>query len=680
MTLLKKIIPFAIILFSAACAYSYQVDISADDLEYDQNCGKITASGNVVLVWQGKEVKANFVDFFIEEKLMHASGNVRIEEDGNSFFAESITYKYDDETGEIRESLAYSSMIFMRSERMDRQGKNVFAVHNIKIANCDLDEPHTYFKSRKGKITLNERVTIYNAVFYVGKVPVFYLPVVTKSLKGGKGISSRLTYGIEPGYTSDGSFSVKNFLQYQFTDQAKGKAMLDFYGSRGWGYGGEFDYFTNNSRGSIYAYYIEDFSAGYNRWTVRPYYWQRVSREWTIQSQAELISDQSFNNYYSDDWNRVMNTLNSYFSATRQGRNTNLLIALDRVDTYDSLSGDYETTSMTLPKVSFNIYPKKIIWDLVNNFTFNYANTYRQYSFGNYFYKNTADATYTVSRDFRFGRKFTLKPSLGMTGSWDDKDNYDNEDHTFLTRYFATLNSRLRVTRWMDWNMAYNTRVRSEKNSLNIDGSANDYGIESNMLSFTNYMYVGNRTTVRNFTAYNFMDYRTGSANRWTPLSTEIIYTPKHYMTVYFKQTQSLDPFMFRSAQLDATLGELEKIYFNFGAFYQYYDTPSMSYRNQEMDNTIGLGIWITPKWRLDYNIRTTSKLDKIYSRMNEHEFKIYRDLHCYNFGVSWRIRDIYHEVFAKFDLKTNMPFSRTADVDGQIPNYEDEAIFYPWR
>ncbi|MDR1196102.1 MAG: hypothetical protein LBL00_06480 [Endomicrobium sp.] len=685
-TALKKIIPFILVLLLAVCAYAYEIDISADNLEYDQNCGIIKADGNVVLVWQSKEIKADYVEFFIEEKLMNAKGHVRIEEDGNSFFAEGITYKYDDETGEIRESMAYSSIIFMRSERMDRLGKNAFAVNNITISTCDLDEPHAYFRSRKGKITLNERVTIYNAIFYIGKVPVFYLPIVTKSLKGGDGISSRFTYGADPGFTSDGGVSVKTYAEYQFTDAFKGRAMLDYYGTRGWGYGTQFDYYSNNAKASLYAYYIQDLTAGYNRWTVRPNYWHRLNKNWTIQSQAELISDETFNNYYSNDWNRVMSRLHSYFSLTRQGNNANLAITVDREDAYDSVKGDYETTSITLPKVSLSIYPKKIIWDLVNNFTFNYANTYKEYVYGsgNPFYKNTADATYTLTKDFKFGRRFTLKPSLGITENWYDKDNYDKEHNAFLTRYFATLNSRLRVNRWMDWNLAYNVRARTAENSLKLDDDANDYGIETNSLSFTNYMYIGNRTTVRNFTSYNFGSYKTGSPVRWAPLSTEIIYTPKHYMTVYLKQSQSIDPFLFKSAQLDVTLGEIEKIYFNLGAFYQYYDektSPSMVYRNQELDNTIGMGIWLTPKWRLDYNIRITSRIDKIYSRMNEHEFKLYRDMHCYNLGFTWKIRGIYHEVFFKFDLKMNMPVSRATDTraEGGMSNEED-TIFYPWR
>ena len=140
-----------------------------------------------------------------------------------------------------------------------------------------------------------------------------------------------------------------------------------------------------------------------------------------------------------------------------------------------------------------------------------------------------------------------------------------------------------------------------------------------------------------------------------------------------------MNPIRFQSAQLDIKIGETEKAYFNFGAFYQYYDektNPTMYYRSKELDNTLGFGLWITPKWRLDYNVRLTSRIDKIYTKMNEHEFRIYRDLHCYNFGLTWRIRGIYHEVFFKFDLKTNMPFDRT----NQDKQNAEEQIFYPWR
>lgn len=673
--LLKKIIiPSLIIVFSIMRVCAYQVDISADNLEYDQNCGIISADGNVALTWEGRKVYADRVNFILEEKIMNASGSVKIEEDGNAFFAKSITYFFDEEKGEIRDVTAHSSIIFMRSKSMVREEKDSYAVNNIKISRCDLDKPHTYFKAKRGRIILNKRVTIYNPLFYIGKVPLFYLPVVTKSLKGGSGVSSKFDFHIEPGYTSDGGFSVKSYATYRFSDSFKGKAMLDYYGSRGWGYGAEFDYYKENSKGSLYVYNINDLSTGTERWTIRPYYWQRINKEWTLQSQAEFISDRDFNNMYNQsDWDRSKTSLHSYASLTRQGQSTNLMMLAQRYDTYRN--GDYKTDSITFPQVNFTYYPKKIFFGLTNTFNFVYNHQYQNYgSYANenFFYKNTANATYSLTKDFRFGRKFTLKPTLGITEEWYDKDNDAVTVNNFLTKYFGALNSRLRVTKWMDWNVNYSLQARTENNSLAVDSEADDYGIETNLLSFTNYMYIGSRITVRNFFSYNFRNSRTvAKPIRWSPLITELTYTPKYYITAYIRQSQQLDPSVkFQSLQMDVSVGELEKIFLNFGAFYQ-------EYRPDEIDNTLGFGLWINPKWRFDYNIKTTAKTDVSYIRMNEHEFKIYRDLHCYNLGVTWKIRGIYHEVFFKFDLKTNMPFSR-AQADKQYA--EEEQIFYPWR
>ncbi|AKL97809.1 LPS-assembly protein LptD [Endomicrobium proavitum] len=694
---MKNLFKTIIILFlmSAACrgVFSYEIDIKADELEYIQGDNVIRANGNVVMGWQGREVKADYVMFKVEEKTMHASGNVRIEESGNSFAASSIDYDFAQETGDIKDSVVNASIIFMHAKEMTRykdDAKDAYAIRHVTLSNCDLDDPHTCFRARTGKIVLGERVTIYNPVLYIGKVPIFYLPFITKSLKGGGGFEmGNFKYTFEPGYTNEGGFSIKNTLAYKFSNAITLKGFYDYLGSRGNGYGGEFNYFTNNAKGSIYAYKINDRFANMERWTVRPYYWQRINKEWTIQSQAELISDNSFNNYYNQgDWNRTLNRLYSYAALTRQGQSTNLLIALQRHDNYNGI--EYVTEQMSLPQVNFTYYPKKIFLGITHSFNLLYDNNYREYSTGNLFYKNTAAANYNLTKDFRIGKRLTLKPALTISEEWYDRDNQGYYDHTFLTKYTSSLNSRLRVTSWMDWNFNYSARMRAEKNSLAIDSSANDYGLEANHLAYTNYMYIGSRTTVRNTLSYNFMNYRTPyspsdnnlyrtpqTSSRWSPLATEIIYTPKYYITAYIRQTQLIDPLKFQALQVDLQIGSLEKMYFNFGVFYQYYDDPVMSYRSKEIDNTIGFGLWVTPKWRIDYNIRTTSRLDLTYSRLNDHEFKLYRDLHCYNLGLTWRVRNSYNEVFFKFDMKTNTPFDRR-NLEKEMS--EDEEIFYPWR
>ena len=682
MKILKIIICFLVVLIASAKAFAYEVSIKADDLEYVQDTNILTAKGNVVMGWQGREVRADSVTFNVATKQMSAVGNVRIEESGNSFAASSIDYNFTEETGTIKNAVINSSLVFMHAQEMNRykdSGKNAYSISGVTISNCDLDDPHTCFKARSGSVVLGERVTIYNPILYIGKFPVFYLPVVSKSLKGGQGFEiAHLKYTFEPGYTTTGGFSIKNTLEYDFSKSFSAKAYIDYLGSQGYGYGAELDYITKDIKGTLYAYRIDDLIAGMERWTVTPSYFQKINDKWTIQSQGQFMSDAQFNNSFNlDNWDRTMTQLYSYAAITRQGQSSNLLVALQRYDNYDGVN--YVTTQLSLPQVTYTYYPKKILGGLTHSFNISYNNNYQEYSADNFFYKNTVSAAYNLMRSFRVGKRLTFQPQVTVAENYADKNDEGYVDPSFLTTYTGSMNARYRPASWMDWNFNYSAGVRSSSNSLNIDSTANDYGIGTNNLTYTNYMYIGTRLTVRNVLSYNFVRYRddTGMPSPWSPLATEIIYTPKYYITAYLRQTQLLDPMKFQSLQFDLQVGDQDKAYFNFGAFYTDYNDPMMIVQTHQIVNTLGFGFWVTPKWRIDYNIHTTTSLDGTYFRLDDQELKIYRDLHCYNFGVTWRIRANSQEAFFMFNLKTNTPFDRRNLGKDTI---DDDQIFYPWR
>jgi len=669
-TFLKAIISFTFILLAVTGVFAYVVDIKADTLEYDQKNDRISAAGNVKLIWEGREVTADNIEFMVGAKQLYAFGNVQLLEKDNKVFADSIIYDFSADTGTISNSIVNSSIIFVRAKEMRRLDKDTYEIRNVVISNCDLDDPHSCFKARSGRLTVGKRITVYNAVFYIGKIPVFYLPIFSSPLDMRNGYSYKnFKYTFAPGYTNKGGFSLKNIFQYTFSQAAVLSGYLDYLGKRGWGYGGDFSLNLEDLNANLYAYNMHDNILGSDRFTIRPSYRQRISDKWTINAQGEFVSEDNPNNIYYEHAGQM----NSFASVTRQDRNTNLMVAAQRFDTFNPGFG-YETTSMSLPQVTFNYFPKQIFAGLTHSLNVQYGNNYTMLNMltGDSIYRQTASANYSLTRNFKFGRSLTLNPTIGIAETWQDKDpNGANIGSVFNTRYTASLNSRYRATSWMDWNINYAAGLRSKSNSLAIDTQAPDYGFDNNNLSFTNFMYIGGRITVRNIVAYNLMQRRDNiDVPKWSPLTTEFIYMPKFNVTAYVKQTQQLDPFKFQSMQVDLQFGEIERQYFNFGAFYD-------NSRPDEMDNTIGFGIWVTPKWRFDYTARTTSKLNFSSIRLREHEFKIYRDLHCYNLGVTWRIREGYSEVFFKFDLKTNVPFDR-ANLDK--PDVGDDPVFYPWK
>ncbi|MCA6071578.1 MAG: hypothetical protein LE168_04300 [Endomicrobium sp.] len=675
--------------------FAGEVDIAADSLEYVENRGRINAKGNVVLNWEDKKVYADYVEFVTDKKIMNAYGDVKVEENGSTTRADSVSYNYDDETGDIKETFTYSSTVFMRAKSMERQGNDTFTIKNIKLSACDCDEPHTYFKSKRGKLVLNKRVTIYNAVLYAGKIPIFYLPVVTKSLDGKGGINLKLK--VEPGYNKAGGPFLKNAVLFSFFGEIiNGKIKYDYLCKRGHGYGLEASLSTNKLKVDFHGYKINDLIDKKDKWEAKPSCFWRANNLWTIRGGLELQDGEGLHDYdLAGCGNMVANTrrgrMRSHASATRQGRRACLATYFEHNEEWDKEIEKYEVTSKKIPGIELSFWPRKTFMNIYHYPHFKYEHHYAEHDpktknaehaskTKNHFFRNTILLEHTLVKNYRLCKNLTLKPTFRVTENFYDIDKKGNRKNDFadlFTQYHGRLDLRFRAASWMDWNAGYVCRIRTEPNHLlDIDKHAEDYGVEYNGVPLGNTMYLGEKITVENQIAYNMLRNRQPSKQypQWLPLITELTWTPKHFVTVIARETQLIKPCKFGSFLLDLTVGEPKKAYVNFTSIYQ-------NYGDNVIKNVFGFGVWLTPKWRLDYNIRTTLPVNFSDMRMNDQEIRLYRDGHCWHLGIGWKIIKSAKpdsNIFFKFELKTNMPFSGKAQDNF---GYDDpDAIFYPWE
>jgi LPS-assembly protein len=675
---IKRVIIFVSVFLSAMSnIFAKEVYIAADNLEYIKNCSKINVSNNVILNWADKKLYADYAEFIINKKIMNAHGHIKLEEGNTTIYADSISYKYDDETGNIREIFAYSAPMFIRAESINRHGSDIFTIKNIKFSNCDLDNPHTYFKSKCGRLVLNKRITIYNAIFYVGKVPVFYLPILTRSLRGRNGLGSNLRFKIEPGLISSNQLILKTAISCSLAKFSRGKFIYDYLAERGDGYGGEIKYLTNKAIGNIYIYTIKDLVDKKKRWALMFNHFYKLNNLWTLRSKSKFMNDRIFNNYYNqNNRDKDTNRLVSYASIARSGCNNNLIVDFRYNSDYDVLAETYKTSSIKIPSVHLDFFNKNFFCGIIYRSEFRYNNEYAQHSNGNYFYRNTSLLKYMLIKNFKLVKKTTLTPTLEVVGNWYNKDRFGNFCNTFFAQYGGTLNLRFRIANWINSNVKYSYRARTRGNSFYTDTSANDYGIGTNNIVFSNFVYIGDSTTIRNSVAYNLLNFRLNTLHCWTPFITEVIWNPKH-LVVYVRESQFVDVCKFNSFQVDIRVGKLNKSYLNFSAFYQHYNDWVLSHRSNKINNIFGFGVWLTPKWRLDYNIRSTFLTDLSIVAIDEHEFRVYRDLHCYNLTLKCRmLRNFNWHIGFKFDVKTNMPFGESKD-NFCHDNDKNEEIFY---
>jgi LPS-assembly protein len=678
----KNIFSIILLLLLALNAFAYEINIFADNLEYDEHSSQLLAKGNVIFEWAGKKVFADYVEF--DKKTVKAHSNVKIEESGNTIYADNVTYNYDEENGCIEETFGHhhSSNIFIRTKSMGIDNKDTYAISGIKLSKCDLDNPHIHIRAKYGKLILNKRLTIYNAVFYIGKIPVFYMPLFTKSLKSDKSFGSDLKFEINPKFTDNEKMYLNTVISCALSESLKGKVSADFFKKSGNSHEIKIDYKKQDATGSICANETNNLE----KWTLTADYFDMIGSIWSIRSKVWVTNDKDIDNYKKNQWDNWDSFLSvndfypyfySYVTVRRHGNNTNLNMSIARkaYDKFDKRKVSY----ILLPKIELTSYYRNIFMGIIHKFYFSYQNVYRQYqykqryysddyeSYDNSFWKSDIYLNYKLMRIFKLGNPFTLVPALKIELAPSCKDDFgQKEDGGIVTKYSGSLNARFRVNDWMDWNIKYSLRAGLEKNSLYVETSSDDNGIEKNSVSFKNDMYLGKQTIVENAFSYNLQKHRLNYTQNssWSPFTTKVTYMLNNYATVFAKQVQFLDPFRFGSLDLDLTIGQLDKAYLNFSAFYQEYQFDKIQdafskkyYKNHEISNTLGFGLCLTPKWRIDYNIKSKSSLDCLSdSKIVEQELKIYRDLHCYTFGIVLKqsIEDNNREICFKFGPKIN--------------------------
>ncbi len=674
-SLFKEIIFSAVILLIALNGFAYEINIFADNLEYDEHSSQLLAKGNVIFEWEGKKVFADYVEF--DKKTVKARSNVKVEESGNTIYADSVTYDYDNENGCIEETFGHqhSSNVFIHTKSMEIQNKDTYAINGIKLSKCDLDNPHIHIRAKHGKFILNKRLTIYNAIFYIGKIPVFYLPIFTKSLKSDKSFGSDLKFEINPKLADNKTLYLNTAISCALSESLKGKVFADFFKKSGNFHGIKIEYTAQDGTGSIFANETNNFE----KWALMADYFHSINSIWKLQSRAWVTNNKNIDNhhYKENKWDigdLFLSNLYlfypysySYFAVTRHGCDTNLNMSVEHksYNKYDEQKESY----ILFPKIELTSYSRNLFMGIIHKFYFRCQNVYRQYqykqsyysddyeTYDNSFYKSDSYLNYKLMRAFKFGNPFTLVPALkiGLAQSITG-DSGEKELDGLLIKYSGSLNTRFRVNDWMDWNVDYSLKTITKKNSLCVETSGNNYGIEKNSVSFNNNMYFGKQTMVQNSFSYNLQQYRLNDTknNRLSPFITEVTCILNSYTTVFARQKQRLDPFRFGSLNLDLTIGKLDKAYLNFGAVYQRYNKFELC-KNREINNTLGFGLCLTPKWRIDYNIKATILLDSLsYDRIAEQELKIYRDLHCYTLGIVWKKANNNGGIFLKFSAKPN--------------------------
>jgi len=400
---------FFVLMFLTSFLHADEVTINARSLEYDQDSKYLVAQGSVTVTWQDKMLNADEIEFWTDKEFLIAKGTVTLIDSNNTIFCRDMTYDYKSHTAEANKVFGSFTPWFFATKTMEKKNESKYETKAMRMTTCDNPRPHYTIHASSAKITVGKRITIYNAIFFVRSVPLFYLPIFSQPIGGGRYTHS---LDVEPGYNSTDGVMLKSTYGFQVNKYSYAKLYLDYYELRGWGEGGEYDYNTDKLRGSIYVYNIKDESTGIENFNLKISHWQKLDAYWTSRSNINYVNSTTFGSQYlQDNWALFQRQIDSSLAFTRQTKKSNLTLSVNRTDATNASTGEFETTSMMLPQVSYTRFSllNKSPYNSTLNMTF--QNSYNK---ANDYYDESAYTRIDIKRSYTIDTTFRRLITIGI--------------------------------------------------------------------------------------------------------------------------------------------------------------------------------------------------------------------------------------------------------------------------
>lgn len=222
--------------------------VNGDKVQYDYTQKTVSGAGNVSITYKEVKLTCDNIVVNIEEKEAVAEGNVTLYQEGSIFTCDKIVYNFAVQKGELINGAMKMPPWYGNARLIQKTDDKLYKLNQSYVTTCDLEHPHYRIEAKTIKVYLGEKVTVWNAFFFFGNVPVMYMPYYNHPLK-----DNLPQMDIVPGYDKDWGAYTLTAWRYFFHPDSKGHVHLDYRSKRGFG------------EGADYSYKMDKFGTGYAR-------------------------------------------------------------------------------------------------------------------------------------------------------------------------------------------------------------------------------------------------------------------------------------------------------------------------------------------------------------------------------------------------------------------------------
>ena len=221
-----------------------QVDATKQTVSGPENARVAVYEGNVDVRIGTYRLQADKVTVYEAENRVLAEGSVVFDQaDMQRITGSKAEWNYRTKTGYFLDSTGYTNQtqdgtrLYFTADRVEKISLDTLVATNVQITACDEDIPKWSFQANKARIKTGDRVRIYAPQLKVKKVPIFYLPYASVSIKHRDRASGFLT----PTFGGSGAkgFRLSNAFYLTLGRSADLTLRSDVYTQRGIGIGAD---------------------------------------------------------------------------------------------------------------------------------------------------------------------------------------------------------------------------------------------------------------------------------------------------------------------------------------------------------------------------------------------------------------------------------------------------------
>jgi lipopolysaccharide assembly outer membrane protein LptD (OstA) len=224
-------------------------DIRAARLEYTNDT--LIASGGVTGRFENVTMRADQVTGNMETGDLHMEGDIHFERGNIVWQGSELDYNYETDVGNFGPSSLNFDPVLISVDQVERVSTNEYALHGASFTTCPKDHQHYHIRAKEATLVDEEYITAKGVTFYVGKVPVMYLPYWRQRL-------TKSVFSFKVGYGSQwGAYLLLN-ATVPLNEYLDSISDVNIYSKRGVGFRQGFTWNYPKAVGEFAAFYLND--------------------------------------------------------------------------------------------------------------------------------------------------------------------------------------------------------------------------------------------------------------------------------------------------------------------------------------------------------------------------------------------------------------------------------------